>query len=622
MAGEGGRTQFIVSGDDPFVELLHQVREAAQGVYDILGEMGRSTHGNVVYLARELESGHLVALKLTRSGTAEYALDVVRTLDTTVPGLESSCPQCRAVLPDWDRFCFRCGADLSATDAAASEGDSGALLAAVKEATADTYDILGHMARAEGGGTVFFARDKVRGKLVVLRLQREEGKEGEASYSIGETQLLRPMAAQFGQTQVIGAADRPTPPPRPAPSSAPPPPPAAPPPEQPGPPRARSTAPWLAALTRVPRKAWYAAGGAALVLLIAVVALSGDGSAVAPVTPDSLAAAVPPDSLEAAHPDTAIAPTAPAAVAVDSATIRLTVALPAGAVFTVDDAPMRSGTVRVAAGSHVLSVLMTGVPPVSQRVTLRADQEYRWAPRLAREATTPAPPPRPPAAPARATCARAFGRSDWVEAATLCLAEADEGSRDAQRMMGRMRELGNGVQQDVTQAASWYLKAAAAGDSEAQRRLGYFYRNGTGVRKNEEESARWFRMGAEQGDPISMLEYGVALEAGDGVRRDETAAGDWYRRAADGGSGAALRRLGRLYERGRGVQKNEAEAARYYEQAGGKGDAEAMYLLGRMYKDGRGVQKSEPSALEWFQKAAALGHREAAEEARKLERPD
>jgi TPR repeat protein len=34
------------------------------------------------------------------------------------------------------------------------------------------------------------------------------------------------------------------------------------------------------------------------------------------------------------------------------------------------------------------------------------------------------------------------------------------------------------------------------------------------------------------------------------------------------------------------------------------------------------VQKSEPTALEWFKKAAALGHRDAADEARKLERSD
>jgi hypothetical protein len=132
---EQPQTFTVSPSGDPFEQLLAQVKAAAEGVYDILGEIGRSKSGNVVYLAREIESSHLVALKLSRAQGAageEFDLNVVRTLDTTLPGLESRCPECRETLPDWDRFCFRCGADLSGAAFAPSADEAASLLEAVK----------------------------------------------------------------------------------------------------------------------------------------------------------------------------------------------------------------------------------------------------------------------------------------------------------------------------------------------------------------------------------------------------------------------------------------------------------------------------------------------------------
>ncbi len=65
-----GSNSFEVSpgGGDPYEQLLAQVRAAAEGEYTILGEMGRSKSGNVVYLAREIATEHLVAMKLSRLG--------------------------------------------------------------------------------------------------------------------------------------------------------------------------------------------------------------------------------------------------------------------------------------------------------------------------------------------------------------------------------------------------------------------------------------------------------------------------------------------------------------------------------------------------------------------------
>ena len=54
------------SGEASREELLKAVQGAAEGEYEVLGEMERSEGGGVVYFARELKSGRLVALRLTR----------------------------------------------------------------------------------------------------------------------------------------------------------------------------------------------------------------------------------------------------------------------------------------------------------------------------------------------------------------------------------------------------------------------------------------------------------------------------------------------------------------------------------------------------------------------------
>ena len=249
-------------GGDPFVQLLAQVREAAEGEFEVLGEMGRSKSGNVVYLARELATAHLVAMKLSRAlgdGGDEFSLEVVKTLDGKVPGLESKCPECKVVLPDWDRFCLKCGADLTGFSPGADE--SAQLLESVKEATAGEYDIIGKMDRSDGGA-VYFARELKRDKLVALRLRKEASSEpGQAAYSIGETNVFRPLAVELGATQLApaGFAFEPGP-------IAEPQPPAPPPPEPRRPTPAR----------RVPTRLIGAGVGAVVLALMAYFAVKGD----------------------------------------------------------------------------------------------------------------------------------------------------------------------------------------------------------------------------------------------------------------------------------------------------------------------------------------------------------
>lgn len=174
--------------------LYAAVREAAAEVFDVFGELGIGAAGSVVYLAREVQSGSLVVLKLEPAPLGpdgpQYYLDVARELDASIPDVELRCPRCRGTLRQWARFCTHCGLDVSGEAPASGEQESrAALREKVRAATAGQYEFLGDIPRAEGGGLVYFARDLRDGKIVALRLQKDINKQ----FEVGVTRTLRAM---------------------------------------------------------------------------------------------------------------------------------------------------------------------------------------------------------------------------------------------------------------------------------------------------------------------------------------------------------------------------------------------------------------------------------------------
>ena len=179
-------------GAPPRDELLDAVVAAAADEFIVLGEIGRASNGTIAYLARDVASEKLVALRLTRGDVSdnEYVLEVTRQLDTTVPAPPTTCPKCGSGVRGWVRFCTQCGVDLW-RDRSAGEGwKKEDLVQAVQDATRGRFEILGEMSRPEGSGVVYFARDLETGKIEALRLQ----KEGARDYSIGLTGILKSFA--------------------------------------------------------------------------------------------------------------------------------------------------------------------------------------------------------------------------------------------------------------------------------------------------------------------------------------------------------------------------------------------------------------------------------------------
>ena len=188
----------------PNEHLYVAVREAAAGVFDVLGELGAVPNGGVVYLAREIAGDALAVLKLEPGddgeGGTQYFLDVTHELDASVPDVEMRCPRCRAKLRHWARFCTQCGLDVSGEAPSSGEHESRmALREKVRAATAGDYEFLGDIPRSEGGGLVYFARDLADGKIVALRLQKDLNKK----FEVGVTRTLKAF-----EQEKPGAPDR------------------------------------------------------------------------------------------------------------------------------------------------------------------------------------------------------------------------------------------------------------------------------------------------------------------------------------------------------------------------------------------------------------------------------
>lgn len=148
---------------------------ALAGEYEIVARLGLGSGGAPVYLARELLTDNLVALRLpplvSGNEAQEYGLEVVRQLDATLPDIETRCSHCGTTLRQWSRFCSNCGRDISGISPHTSGQTREQLRQLAREAAAGQFEILGEMTRVEGGGLVYFGRETGTGRVVGLQIE-------------------------------------------------------------------------------------------------------------------------------------------------------------------------------------------------------------------------------------------------------------------------------------------------------------------------------------------------------------------------------------------------------------------------------------------------------------------
>ena len=185
---------------------------------------------------------------------------------------------------------------------------------------------------------------------------------------------------------------------------------------------------------------------------------------------------------------------------------------------------------------------------------------------------------------------------------------AEDGSVDAQVVLGRMYADGEGVPKDGAEAVAWFRKAADQGFAEAQFDLGYMYASGHGAPHDDVQAAVWYRKAADQGDATAQYILATMYEDGRAGSRDYAQAAAWYCKAAVQGDATAQSALASMYESGRGVPRDYAQVAVWYYEAAEQGDREAQHRLGVMYSHGNGVAQDYAQAAKWLHQAAEQDH--------------
>lgn len=119
-----------------------------------------------------------------------------------------------------------------------------------------------------------------------------------------------------------------------------------------------------------------------------------------------------------------------------------------------------------------------------------------------------------------------------VEHFEKCRNKAFAGDAEAQRELGELYYLGNGVQRDDSIAFSWYLRSAEKGNVQAHWEVGMCYHYATGVTKDYLKAAGSYRRAAEQGFVPAQISLAECYRKGIGVLKDEVEALAYYSLAA------------------------------------------------------------------------------------------
>ncbi len=203
---------------------------------------------------------------------------------------------------------------------------------------------------------------------------------------------------------------------------------------------------------------------------------------------------------------------------------------------------------------------------------------------------------------------------DGRKAAAERIQDSPDERRSAAELLAKGKKLDIGDSVESVQAVGYYRKAAELGNVEAQFLLAKWYDKGEGVPQNREKALFWYRKAVEKSSSFSMESQkakfilGRAYETGDGVVQDKGQAFEWYRKAAQGsgsgfvgrGNGDAAFALWRMYDTGDGVPQDKEKALYWLQQAEKLGHDEAEFRLGRAYETGNGVPQDKVRALKLY----------------------
>ena len=110
--------------------------------------------------------------------------------------------------------------------------------------------------------------------------------------------------------------------------------------------------------------------------------------------------------------------------------------------------------------------------------------------------------------------------------------------------IGRLYELGIGVEVDYEQARGWYKEGVKEGCAVCNNNLGSLEYLELGIGADRELAPKYFKVAAEKGNPAAMNNLAVCYEEGIGVAQDFREAKRYYEMAVRGGVMSAFASLG------------------------------------------------------------------------------
>lgn len=203
-------------------------------------------------------------------------------------------------------------------------------------------------------------------------------------------------------------------------------------------------------------------------------------------------------------------------------------------------------------------------------------------------------------------------QEDRRQAFELYLEAAKKGDSNAQYKVGTLHL----YFKEYSKAAASFKAASNQGHSDAQALLGRLYQDGQGVEKDYEKAYELYKKSSDQGSAQGQTLLGHMYRYGIFVNKDYDRALDLYTKAANQGYVNAINQIGFMYiSRGYGMQDHN-EAEKWYLKSANKGDALAQYQLGWLYE----YRKEYEKALKCYRLSAKQGNSKAVDRVEYMER--
>lgn len=501
-------------------QALEAVRRAAEGEYEVLGEMERSEGGGPVYFARSLSSGRLVALSLTREmesdGSASYSLDVTHVIKPLVASLGAIYPSPTSAMEAVNAPVSRFAAPSSRSPQPTARSATPPSVMVPDDLTVDD-DALG---------------PKKRVPLIPIAVISAIVLIGGGLFYFSDAHRGAPDASQDPATSAF------------VPASAP----AAPPPAV----AASTMDSGVVSIGPLPDGARVTLGGK----LVTARQLS-----------------LPPGTYLLVATASGFKSASQRVDVFAGQTTRWSPQLTAAKSIATAQAKTKAKT-----KAKTREAPVAPTPAASPALNcLNAYSDRNWAaalPACTREASAGNQS-------AQRNLGSIYDQGlgvnkDPAQAVLWFRKAADTGNRDAIFQLATMYEQGRGVPQDQKQAFDWFRKAALLGDGDSQVKLGRAYLDGKGVDRNEGEASAWFQRAADQGNLYALNRLGAMYAEGKGVHKDEARGVKLFQAAAAKNDAQGQFNLAAMYAKGRGVAKSDSAANDLYVKSARQGYDDAI----------------------------------------------